>query len=68
MKRHTTNIPCLTFPDVSAMFAHRIIFSKKTVNTAPLVEKVRFRARCAQRIKSRRMAHVPPIYRENTHI
>ena len=50
------------------MFAHRIIFSKKTVNTAQLVEKVRFRARCAQRIKSRRMAHVPPIYRENTHI
>ena len=50
------------------MFAHRIIFSKKTVNTAQLVEKVRFRARCAQRIKSRRMARVPPIYRENTHI
>ena len=32
------------------------------------MEKVRFRARCAQRIKSRRMARVPPIYRENTHI
>lgn len=67
-KAHTQTYRVLLFPTQAQMFAHRIIFSKKTVNTAQLVEKVRFRARCAQRIKSRRMARVPPIYRENTHI
>ena len=55
-KAHTQTYRVLLFPTQAQMFAHRIIFSKKTVNTAQLVEKVRFRARCAQRIKSRRMA------------